>query len=314
MNTAGRFEGGRAVADTLFRWMTLASASVVLAVLGLLTLMMVSRAWPVLGPAFVTSARWAPAESAWGAAAFVYGTVVSSLLALLLAVPVSLGIALFVTQVASKRVRALTVAVMDLLAVVPSVVFGLWGVLVLAPVVVTVYAAVHGVVAGVPLLGAVLGEPSPTGRSFFTAGVVLALMITPIITSLAREVIDTTPTPEKEAALALGATRWEMIRGAVLPHAVGGIVGAVMLGLGRAFGETIAVALVIGSSAQIVPNLFAAGDTMPAVIVNQWGEADDLHKSALVGLAVVLLAMTLAVNGAANTIVGRTLQRSRGAP
>ena len=174
---------------------------------------------------------------------------------------------------------------MDLLAVVPSVVFGLWGVL-------------------------VLSQHFGLGRSFSTAGIILAIMITPIITSLAREVIETTPPSEKEAALALGATRWEMIVGAVWPHSKGGLVGAVMLGLGRAMGETIAAALVIGSAlGQITANPFASGNSMPAVIANEWGEADDMHKSALIALAVVLFMITIAVNLIATRIVRGSRRR-----
>jgi phosphate transport system permease protein len=150
-------------------------------------------------------------------------------------------------------------------------------------------------------------------RSFLTAGIILAIMIVPIITSLAREVIETTAQADKEAAYALGATRWEMIMAAVIPHSKGGLVGAVMLGLGRAMGETIAAALVIGSSAQIALSPFKSGDSMPAVIANQWGEASDLQKSALIGLAVTLFVMTIVVNLIASRIVQRSMQKSRGA-
>jgi phosphate transport system permease protein len=167
-------------------------------------------------------------------------------------------------------------------------VFGLWGVL-------------------------VLSQYFGLGRSFLTAGIILGIMITPIITSLSREVIDTTPQTDREGALALGATRWEMIRGAVLPHAKGGLVGAVMLGLGRALGETIAVALVIGSSAQITPNLFGTGDALPARIANEWGEAEGDWRSALIGLAVVLFIITIAVNLLATAVVNRSIKKSQGA-
>jgi phosphate transport system permease protein len=192
------------------------------------------------------------------------------------------------------------------------VVFGLWGVLTLAGPIQHFYTHVHNAVAGIPLLGSIFGD-SPQGRSFMTAGIILAVMITPIITSLAREVIETTPQNEKEAALALGATRWEMIRGAVIPHSKGGITGAVMLGLGRAMGETIAAALVIGASiGQISINVFSSGNSMPAVIANEWGEADEIHKSALIALAVVLFVITIIVNVIASTIVRRSMARSRG--
>ncbi|HET7503444.1 MAG TPA: phosphate ABC transporter permease subunit PstC, partial [Kofleriaceae bacterium] len=203
-----------------------------------------------------------------------------------LAVPISLGVALFITQIAPMKIRRPLVYVLDLLAVIPSVVFGLWGILVLGP---------H------------------LGRSFLTAGIILAIMITPLITSLAREVIETTPPGEKEAALALGATRWEMITASVLPHSKGGLVGAVMLGLGRAMGETIAAALVIGSAlGQITINPFAPGNSMPAVIANEWGEADSQHKAALIALAVTLFVVTVAINLIATWVVQRSMKRSRG--
>jgi phosphate transport system permease protein len=202
--------------------------------------------------------------------------------------------------------------VLDLLAVVPSVVYGLWGVLVLAQPIQRVYARISEALDGIPILQSIFGD-SPQGRSFMTAGVILAIMITPIITSLAREVIETTPQSEQEAAYALGATRWEMIQASVWPHSKGGLVGAVMLGLGRAMGETIAAALVIGSSiGQITLNAFAPGNSMPAVIANEWGEADELHKSAMIALALVLFAITIVVNLVSSAIVQRSMLRGRG--
>ncbi len=282
-------QGKAAPADNAFRWLAIGAAAVVLLVLGGIAIVMSGRAARVLdamGLDFFTSSRWSPADGKFGALPFVWGTLYTSAIAVVLAVPVSLGMALFVTQVAPPRLRRPLVYLLDLLAVVPSVVFGLWGILVLAP---------H------------------LGRSFLTAGIILAIMITPIITSLAREVIETTPPGEKEAALALGATRWEMIRGAVLPHSKGGLTGAVMLGLGRAMGETIAAALVIGSAlGQITVNPLAPGNSMPAVIANEWGEADPLHKSALIALALVLFAITIVVNLIATAIVRRSMARSRG--
>ena len=202
--------------------------------------------------------------------------------------------------------------VIDLLAVVPSVVFGLWGVLVLSVHIKGLYKWLSSTFDGWPVLGTLFGD-NPQGRSFFTAGIILAVMITPIIVSISREVIETTPQNDKEAALGLGATKWEMIRGAVLPHSKGGLVGAVMLGLGRAMGETIAVALVIGSTAQITSHVFFPGDAMAAVIANQFGEAGALHKSALIGLGVVLFVITILVNVAARGIVTRMDRRTQGA-
>ncbi|MDQ3338428.1 MAG: phosphate ABC transporter permease subunit PstC [Myxococcota bacterium] len=283
--------GRRQHSDTAFKWLALAAAAVVLVVLALIAFVMTERALPVferMGFEFFTSKRWSAPEGIYGALPFIFGTLYTAAIAVAIAVPVSLGVALFITQVAPPWLKKWMIYLVDLLAVVPSVVFGLWGVL-------------------------VLSGHFGLGRSFLTAGIILAIMITPIITSLAREVIETTPTTDKEAALALGATRWEMIGAAVLPHSKGGLVGAVMLGLGRAMGETIAVALVIGSSlGQVTLDAFSSGNSMPAVIANEWGEADDLHKSALIALAVTLFVITIVVNLIATAIVQRSMKRSGG--
>jgi phosphate transport system permease protein len=280
--------------DRAFGWLAAGAAALVLLVLGLIAIVMTTRAWPVVqefGTDFFTGRRWFPSDdnpslAVFGALAFVWGTLYTAAIAVALSVPISLGVALFITQVAPARVRRMLVYVLDLLAVVPSVVFGLWGILVLVP---------H------------------LGASFLTAGIILAIMITPIITSLAREVIETTPPAEKEAAFALGATRWEMITGSILPHSKGGLVGAVMLGIGRAMGETIAAAFVIGSATnQITWHPLAAGYSMPSVIANEWGEAGEMHKSALIALAVVLFAITIVVNLVATAIVRRSMAKSRG--
>lgn len=298
-----------AVADRSFRLVTLASGLLVLVILGLIAVATVQRAWPAFraeGLGFVTSTRWSPSTGQFGGLTFVYGTVVISLVALVFAVPTSIGIALFMTEVAPPRLRRPTVLFVDLLASVPSVVFGLFGYVYLSRRLRPVMGTVHDAVGGVPLVGRLFGEPSGDGRSFFVAGLILALMITPIITSIAREVFATTPSGQKEAALALGATRWEMVRGAVLPHSRAGVTGAVMLGLGRAMGETIAAALVIGSFLPgLRANLFGTGDAMAAVIVNDFPEAGAMHKSALVGLGVVLFAMTIVVNMVARAVVRR---------
>ena len=287
----------------------------VLLVLGLIAFEMSGRMSPVLdrmGFDYFTSRRWSPAERLFGALPFLWGTLYTALIALVIAVPISLLVALFVTQVAPMRLRRPLVYVLDLLAVVPSVVYGLWGVLVLAAPLQRLYVRIHEAVDGIPILDSIFGA-SPQGRSFMTAGVILAIMITPIITALAREVIATTPVSEQEAAYALGATRWEMIKASVWPHSKGGLVGAVMLGLGRAMGETIAAALVIGSSiGQITINAFAPGNSMPAVIANEWGEADELHKSAMIALALLLFAITIIVNLVSSAIVQRSMRRERG--
>ena len=307
--------GGRG--DRTFRWLVIGAAALVLVILGLVAVTMTGRMGPVfdrMGLDFFTSKRWSPADRFFGALPFLWGTLYTALIALVLAVPVSFGVALFVTQVATPRIRKPMIYVLDMLAVVPSVVFGLWGVLVLAGPIQHAYEHIHDAVDGIPILQSIFGG-TPQGRSFMTAGVILAIMITPIITSLAREVIETTPPSDKEAAYALGATRWEMIGAAVWPHSKAGLVGATMLGLGRAMGETIAAALVIGASnGQVTLNAFAPGNSMPAVIANEWGEADDLHKSAMIGLAVTLFVITIIVNLVASSIVQRSMQRSRGKP
>ncbi len=298
---------GSALTDRAFAVLALLSGLTVLAILALIAVSTTEEALPAFrheGLGFITSDRWAPSRSAFGALPFIYGTMVISAVALALALPVSVGIALFLSELAPRWLRRPVTYLIDLLAAVPSVVFGLWGLLVLAPEIIKLYDAVSAATSSVPVLNALFGQPV-NGKSYFTAGLILALMITPIMTSLIREVYDTVPRSHKEAALALGATRWEMIRGAIFPHSRSGTVAAVMLGLGRAMGETIAAALVIGSSPQITARLFGSGDAMAAVIANQFGEAGGVHRSALIGLGVTLFAMTIVVNMAARLTFGR---------
>ncbi len=259
------------------------------------------------------SADWDQSTNSFGPMAFVYGTVISSVIAIIIAVPISLGISLLLTEVLPRRFAQPIVYVVDLLAVVPSVVWGLWGVLVLVPWLQKIYTDISSGVNGIPVLDSLFGGPNVSGASFFTAGIILAIMITPIITSLSREVIATVPTIDKEGAYALGATRWEMIRGAVWPHSQGGVVGAVLVGLGRAMGETIAAALVIGASAQVTPHLFYTGYSMPAVIALQFGEASGEFRSALIGIGLLLFAITLIINLFARAIVQRSARKMRGA-
>jgi phosphate transport system permease protein len=302
-------------ADKGFRTLALLAGLLVLVILGYIALVTTREAQPafsLMGLEFFFTNDWNPPADVFGAAAFIYGTFLSSLIALVFAVPISIGIALFTTQIAPRWLRNPMVYVLDLLAVVPSVVFGLWGVLTFAPWVQGVYDSIADFVEPIPVLNTIFSTSQVSGRSFMTAGLILAIMIIPIITSLSREVIETTPPGEREAALALGATRWEMVRGAVFPHSKGGLTGAVMLGLGRAMGETIAVALVIGSAAQITANTFAPGDSMPAVIANQFGEASGTFRAALIGLAVTLFVITIVVNVIANTVVQRSIKKSRG--
>jgi phosphate transport system permease protein len=308
----------RAVGDSGFRLLTLGCGLVVLVVLGLITVSTTREAWPVLRHRthnFLFTQAWNPqaGRPLFGSLGFVYGTVISSLLAVVFAVPVSVGIALFVTEYAPRWLRRPVVFLVDLLAAIPSVVFGLWGVLTLAPILQHWYDTVAEAAHPIPLVGSVLsasGGGGGSGRSFFTCGLILALMITPIITVITREVFETTPAGQKEAAMALGCTRWEMVRSTVFPHSRHGFTGGVLLGLGRAMGETIAAALVIGSSVQVTKHLFSPGDSMAAVIANQFGEATGDFRAALIGLGVVLFFLTVIVNLIARAIVGDAAQAS----
>ncbi len=306
--------GGRKFSDSAFRIIVLACGLSVLAILILIAWSTTKEAWPIFtdrAAEFFTTSRWAPSADKFGALSFIYGTLLTSALAVLFAVPLSIGIALFITEIAPQWLRKAVVSVLDLLAVVPSVVFGLWGILVLADPIKGFYDSVSNVLAPIPVIGRLFEGPT-SGRAFFTAGLILAIMIVPIITSLTREVFSTTPILEKEAALALGATRWEMIRAAVFSHSKGGMVGATSLGLGRAMGETIAAALVIGSNPQITAKLFSPGYSMPSVIANEFGESSGLWRAALVGLGVTLFVITILINLAARGLVNRSIRKSRG--
>jgi phosphate transport system permease protein len=306
----------RQILDRLFRGSTLAAGAVILVILVLIAWTVTNKSVPAFrseGIGFFTNRRWAPSNEVYGALSFIYGTAVTALIAVVISVPISVGIALFTTQVAPSWLKKWLVSLTDLVAVVPSVVFGLWGIIFLAPKLAKVYKTISGWFNGWPVLGHIFGHAS-AGRTFMTAGLILSVMITPIITSIAREVIETTPQTDRDGALALGATRWEMITGAVLPHSMGGIVGAIMLGLGRAMGETIAVALVIGSSPTITANLFSSGDSLPSVIAFQWGEAtSEIKRSALIAMGLTLFLLTIIVNLVATAVVNRATKRVQGA-
>jgi phosphate transport system permease protein len=307
-------EQRRPLGDRVFQILALVSGLLVLVILVLIAVSTSQQAssWFSTEGLKIFTNNWNPAANDFGALAFIYGTAITAVIALILAVPVSVGIALLLTEVVPYRWSRPIVYVIDLLAVVPSVVWGLWGILVFAPWLNHIYAHIGSAVQGLWILGPLFGPPT-SGASFFTAGIILAFMITPIVTSLSREVIATVPAIDKEGAYALGATRWEMITGAVWPHSQSGIVGAVLLGLGRAVGETIAVALVIGSSAVITSHLFAPGYNMAAVIANQFGEATGVFRAALMGIGVLLFVFTIIINVLARGIVERSARRKRGA-
>jgi phosphate transport system permease protein len=295
--------------DTSFRGVALAAGLSVLGILVLIAYFTTKQAWPVFrhdGLGFVTGTNWDPTNNKFGALPFIYGTAVSSVIALVIAVPLSFGIALFTNELASRRLQRPVIYVVDLLAAIPSVVYGLWALAVFEHPAQSFYQHIADTIGKLPLLGRVFGGPT-SGASLMTAGIVLAVMMIPIVTAISREVLATVPQDDKNAALAMGATRWEMLRVCVFPRARSGLVGAVMLGMGRALGETIAVALVIGASPKISSHIFQPSDSMAAVIAHEFGEAAStpLYRAALIGLAVLLFAFTLLVNVLARWLTGR---------
>ena len=269
-------------------------------------------AWPALseaGLSFITTSEWDVARGRFGAAPAIYGTLVSSAIALVLATPLAIGVSIFLSEIAPPWLRQPVGFLVDLLAAIPSVVYGLWGIFVLIPL-------LRDPVA--PFLRDTLGlgnTPLFTGPNYgysmLAAGVILAIMILPFISAVTREVLLAVPRSQREAALALGATRWEMIRDAVLPYARSGIIGGIILGLGRALGETMAVTMLIGNRPEISASLFAPGYTMASLIANEFTEAtSDLHLSALMAVGAVLFVITLIVNGLARWLVWQVTRNS----
>ncbi len=263
------------------------------------------------GLGFVTDVGWDPVHLHFGAATFLYGTAITSFGALLIATPLALGIALFLTELSPRWLRGPVTALVETLAAVPSVIIGLWGILVLAPLLRDhVEPALHSALGFIPLFG----PPNSVGTGYFTAIVVLTIMIVPIISSISRELFLGVPDDLKEGALAVGATRWEMVRGVILPYTRGGVAAATILGLGRALGEAIAVASVIGAYNNTVSkNIFANGNTIGAWIAVQFlNAAASLEKSSLVYLGLILLVLSLIVNLLAQVIVRRSARRLGG--
>jgi phosphate transport system permease protein len=277
----------------------------VLVIFSVMIVKTVIAAWPALSGEFgqlITSSAWAPTLNKFGAAGFIYGTLVTSSIAFLLAVPASLGVAVFLNEIAPRSLGKGLGYLVELLAAIPSVIFGLWGLLVLVPwLSSTFWGPISGTLGFIPIFS---GPAS--GLSYASAGVVLAIMIVPIVTAVSREVLAAIPNEQREAALALGATRWEMIRVAVIPSARSGLAGATMLGFGRAVGETIAVALIIGGSAQIATSVFSPGYTMASVIANEFPESFGLHTQSLIAIGVLMFFLTMAINACARFLVNRT--------
>ncbi len=299
--------------DRIFRVITAGFGVLMIVVLGVIVLALVSESREGLaryGLGFVWSTDWDPVRELFGAAPFIFGTVVSSLLALLIAVPISLGIAIYLTELAPPWFRRPAAFVVELLAAVPSVIYGLWGIFVLAPWLrESVEPKLESTLGFLPLF-----QGAHLGYGMLAGGIILSIMILPTISSVMREVLATVPDLLRENALALGATRVEALRHVLLPFVRSGMVGAVILGLGRALGETMAVTMVIGNRPEIAYSLFAPGYTMASVIANEYAEASSgAHLSALTEIGLVLFAVTLLLNVVARLLVWRVGRLPEGA-
>ena len=301
-------EIGTEIGDRVYSWSIVGFASLVPILLLVIFVAVGVAAWPALrqfGFSFVTSSDWDPVAKRFGAAPAIYGTIVSSIVALIIATPLALGVAIFLTEFAPSWLKQPVAFTVDLLAAVPSVIYGVWGMYVLVPLLRqylmpflrdTLHLGVLPIFSG-----------AAYGPSMLAAGLILAIMCLPYISAVTREVLSAVPRSQKEAALALGATRWEVIRDAIVPYARSGIIGGIMLGLGRALGETMAVTMLIGNRHEISASLFAPGYTMASLIANEFSEATgDLHLSALMAVGFVLLIVTFLVNAAARWLVWQT--------
>ena len=300
--------------DQILRWGLTALACAILLLLLYFFIRLIGESGKALnsfGLSFVFGNDWDVSRNIFHGAPLLVGTLITSAIALLIGVPVAVAAALFLTELCPRRARPGLSMLVDLLAAVPSVVYGLWGVFVLGPKLLPVEKWFANTFSFIPFIGG--GADSISPGNYFIAGLILAIMILPIVSAISREVLATVPQENKEAALALGATRWEMIRIAVLPYARPGITGGAMLGLGRAIGETIAVVLVIGNAPTIGSHLFSQGYTLAAVIANEFGEAasEPLHRSALFAAGLVLFVLTLIINMIARWFVTRGTRGSR---
>jgi phosphate transport system permease protein len=305
--------------DVVFRGLALGAGVFVFVLLGAIAVFLVVKAIPALQANqanFWTTQQWTASEGnvMFGIAAIAFGTVMTSLLALVMAVPVALGVSLYITQYAPRRVATLLGYATDMLAAVPSVVYGLWALLFLLHHLTGIQEFLVKYFSWIPLFANPNGLPLEYSKSIFAASVILAVMILPIVAAISREVMRQVDPAQKEAALALGATRWEMVRTAVLPPSRPGIISATMLGLGRALGETIAVALIIGNTYKISGQvLLPGGSTIASNIANLFGEADHIGLSALIASGLVLFALTLVVNLIARYVILRSGSEERSA-
>jgi len=309
--TLRRFRRG----DIAFKSLTLISAITVLVLLAGVMLALLHGslpAWRAFGLGFLTSESWNPVTEKFGALPAIYGTLITSIIAMLIGVPVSLGIAFFLTEICPERLRRTVSIAIELLAGIPSIIYGIWGLFVFAPwFQATVQPFLIDTFANIPVLNQLFAGP-PYGIGMLTAGLILAIMVLPFITSITREVFETVPPVLKEAAYGMGCTRWEVIRRVVIPYTRVGIIGGVMLGLGRALGETMAVTFVIGNAHRIVTSLLAPGTTISASIANEFTEATgELYTSSLIALGLILFFITFVVLAAARFMLMR-IERKAG--
>ncbi len=302
--------------DKVFRRVTRAAALFVLVLLSAIAISLLIGAWPAIrafGFGFLTSQSWNPVTEKFGGLAPIYGTIVTSFIAMLIAVPIGIGIAVFLTESCPMKLRRPIGTAIELLAGIPSIIFGIWGLFFLAPLLqTTVQPALIAAFGSIPVLSALFEGP-PYGIGMLTASLILAIMVLPFITAVSRDVFNTVPPMLKEAAYGIGGTRWEVVRNVVIPHTRVGLIGGVMLGLGRALGETMAVTFVIGNAHKISPSLIAPGTTISATIANEFTEAvGDLYTSSLVLLGLILFVITLIVLSAARYLLWQLEQNAKG--
>ncbi len=300
--------------DGLFRWLTAGFAFLVLLLIAAILAVLYAKGHlsiRTFGPGFLTSASWDPVRESFGALPSIFGTVMSSLLALLIAVPISIGIAVFLTEMAPPWLQRPVGLGVEMLAAVPSIIYGMWGLFVFAPIMARTVE---------PWLGRHLGfiplfKGPPMGIGMLTAGIILAIMIIPFISSVARDVFSLVPAMSKESAYGLGATTWEVIRSVVIPHTRSGLVGAIFLGLGRALGETMAVTFVIGNAHDIKLGLFNASNTIASTLANEFAEATTpLYISSLIQLGLILFLITTIILALAKLMLWRIESQVKGAP
>ncbi len=303
--------------DRLFQGLTTLAAVTVLLVLGGIIISLSIGAWPAIsafGLDFLTTQRWAPnarPQAVLGGLGPIYGTLITSVIALLIAVPAGLGIAVFLTELCPQWLRRPIGVAVELLAGIPSIIYGIWGFFVLGPWLAdTIEPAFVNAFEGVPILGSIFDGPA-SNLSLFNASLVLAIMILPFVTAISRDVFSTVPPVLKEAAYGLGCTKWEVVRRVVVPFTRVGVIGGIMLALGRALGETMAVTFVIGNSFRISGSIFAPGTTISAAIASEFAESRDLHQSALILLGLLLFVLTFFVLAAARLMLMR-LERKQG--